>query len=588
MLFAISFLGLLWTLFRAFKIPIRVLPLLGASSIALILYAAAILDCLEIVGQVLKYFGIGSCVFGFFFELKKRKDHIPRVPDSLFWLLGIGILNFILVQHRSLAQWDEFTFWGVVSKFIFQHHHLPEPSSILLFKDYPTGVALWAYFVYSCWGFYSEPLLYFAQNILIFSCLFVFYDPKNPLKFLVQMIAGLVIGLLFEKSLLHSAYVDILIGFYFFAVTFLICVLKRKTEKLSVLPMIFYLGLIKQVGYFFAWMLTIWMGIEGGVFLGLAACLGAVLVHQSWAMHVAGLGFAPSFRPMHFDWKQMVSITPHFGSAFLFGTFNSRLIFSPAVLSGVLGFVQFYILKITNPSNQKKMKRLFGWLLIGLICHVLGLLVLYAGSYSHHEVKQLESFSRYLSQYFVAYTLITVSLGLHFSRQRLLQRTVSLKLAKIGLCALVLFFLCLPPSKPHGVVSFYDREEIARHAQKIQVFLQGKRARIFLVDKRYIDGFSRYLYAYELPDVEFNGFGSVCLSAEVLNHSPEWFVPISLSEWTEILKSYDYVFLDHVDDAFWLDYGKFFPEHETGLFAVKKEQKKMTLERVNLFFRRGR
>lgn len=161
-----------------------------------------------------------------FINWPNQKDYEKFIlsPALFAWIL---IFVVLIVYTRGLLfyGWDEFSYWGVITKYMLATNQLPNQASNFLFINYPPFLAIFQYFTSIVIG-NRESSAYFAQMLLSFSALIAIFPNfhwKNWKKFLLlfsvcvltiigldikfqSLYADLVIGLLFAASLVSIGF----------------------------------------------------------------------------------------------------------------------------------------------------------------------------------------------------------------------------------------------------------------------------------------------------------------------------------------------------------------------------------------------
>jgi len=146
---------------------------------------------------------------------QKATEKFVISPVLLTWIVIFAIL---IVYTRGLLYygWDEFSYWGVISKYLLTTNHLPDQASNFLFITYPPFLSLFHYFVSIIVGNH-ESSAYFAQMLLSFSALIAIFPNigwKNWKKFIFFFAVSLLSIYVFDFRF-QSVYADLLIGLFF-------------------------------------------------------------------------------------------------------------------------------------------------------------------------------------------------------------------------------------------------------------------------------------------------------------------------------------------------------------------------------------
>ncbi|MEZ5290841.1 MAG: hypothetical protein R2745_07140 [Vicinamibacterales bacterium] len=134
---------------RTTRWPVATAPLAVVSAVTALLFAAGLVDVMPAARTALVWGGLaGAAVVG----LATARDPRRMEPSALL-APGLVVFVVLVVVHwlrargALLSQWDEFAQWGLQSKVITLSGALVSADSAVEFKDYPTGAAIFHYFV---------------------------------------------------------------------------------------------------------------------------------------------------------------------------------------------------------------------------------------------------------------------------------------------------------------------------------------------------------------------------------------------------------------------------------------------------------
>lgn len=264
----LSIIGFIGVLAKRFRIAASILPLFVCTSIAVLLYIFSATPLLFWANKVIFFAGLLSLLYCFAHILLRNNFSPIRiiaftktVPSEFWFFLLIGIAWYFFTKGAVLHNADEF-FWALYSKFIFLNHGLQ--GNLGQISDYgityPPAVILFRYFFQQT-NVFSESALYFAQGILLFSALsFIFSVKKIGYKINILLILTLLSFLsyfLFGAWGFLSILTDHIIGIIF-GISILISgfSLNSTKSKLILLPILFFLTLIKENGIIFSFIIV--------------------------------------------------------------------------------------------------------------------------------------------------------------------------------------------------------------------------------------------------------------------------------------------------------------------------------------------
>lgn len=155
-------------------------------------------------------------VFSFLkWPFKSKSEKFQLTPPLVTWIF-IFLFLAVYTVGTLFYEWDEFSYWGVIFRYLMATNHLPDLASNMLINTYPPFTALIQYFVGSIVGNF-ESSAYLAQMLLSFSAVIALI-PNNKWndwkKYIVVL--GLCILSVFPFGLtFQSLYVDVTLGLLF-------------------------------------------------------------------------------------------------------------------------------------------------------------------------------------------------------------------------------------------------------------------------------------------------------------------------------------------------------------------------------------
>ena len=193
-------------------------PLLAILGNSLILYVFSLLNFLLPGAYILAGANLVLGILAFIdFPKQKKQEKIVLSPAIFIWVF-IFIILIGYTRGLLFYAWDEFSYWGVISKYLLATNHLPDQASNFLFIGYPPFLPVFHYFVAKIIGTH-ESSAYFAQMLMSFSALIAIFPNltwKNWRKFIL-FFAVSVISVIALDNKFQSLYVDLMIGLFFAA-----------------------------------------------------------------------------------------------------------------------------------------------------------------------------------------------------------------------------------------------------------------------------------------------------------------------------------------------------------------------------------
>lgn len=261
-LLMVSFAGYGMFLLFKFNINTSFIPALIVSTITVVLFIAGLLNILVFATYII--FFLGLIIFlTMLIKIYKSKLSLIQLwsPGILFFTFLVFI--FVLLLHNSmLTYYDNFSHWGLIVKEMITKDTLPDDSTIITYRNYPPGTAIFIYYVVKIIGF-SESMALIAQSLLTASfltSLFAFSSWKRPLSLLLPTIASFCALLVLPYSL-NSLVVDNILGYVSIAAFTIVFYYRNNISFLSHLstPLLSMIILTKDSGKIFFSFLVIWI-----------------------------------------------------------------------------------------------------------------------------------------------------------------------------------------------------------------------------------------------------------------------------------------------------------------------------------------
>ena len=182
-LILISILGYCFVTTKYFSWKVESTPFFTVSSIIALLYMAGLLNFLRPAALAIFYIGCGFFAWSVILTCSNPKRYLKLflTPGILCFIISVFLLWF-KVKNGFFNSWDEFNYWGIATKDIFINSSFIKHSEGVVLKSYPHASVLFHYFVDTAMGRFSEGIAYFAQNILLFAPLVVFFQKINYKK----------------------------------------------------------------------------------------------------------------------------------------------------------------------------------------------------------------------------------------------------------------------------------------------------------------------------------------------------------------------------------------------------------------------
>lgn len=191
-------------------------PFVTVAGITVVLYVFSLVNFLKqgliITVVLLLILGFSSFLN---WPTKKTQEKTKPSPAIIAWAISFLIIA-VYTTGLFFSKWDEFSYWGVIYRYLMATDHLPDLAANFLVKNYPPFTALFQYFVGTILK-NSESSAYFAHMLLAFSAIIAVF-PNNNWKDWKKYTAALTLGLIsvFPLDLrFQGLYVDLILGLLF-------------------------------------------------------------------------------------------------------------------------------------------------------------------------------------------------------------------------------------------------------------------------------------------------------------------------------------------------------------------------------------
>jgi hypothetical protein len=572
--------------------------------ITAVLYLFAVSNML-LVGFWVVLAGVATATLVSVALLIKDKELVTYLKSlltpGLAIFFSLALFSFLLTRGMQLSSWDEFSHWGTIVKATFLFDAVGPYNPVELgFRSYPPSLSLFEYFVTKLGGSWLEGNIFWAYQLIIWS-LFTPFLAQLTWRRWGQILA--VVPLVFIAPLaffnsLNVTLIDPLLGMLFgytLAVAYVGNILQWRLA-LHVGLAIFMLTLAKDAGTFMASLVVVlyvvrllaakklnpeeWSWKRFAI-LGSIPILSLVASNQSWAGLVSARVETPAF-------QNPIEIGAFFGalrgegpaywqevlSTFGFGVSNYAINTDGALAIPQLQLIVIFAIVLATFEwlVSRRMGRRFGLaslgtVTIGAVVYTYGLLVLYLFRFGEYEAVRLASYERYLGTYWAAIALFIALVAIWLVAGTGSGQTVSgaktggtAELVVAGVILISLFALS-PVQKLSEFFESPNAYSSQVRAQFEPVLEQARAAGIKPGDKVWIiaqhtTGFEYFILRYELLDNSVNdpdwSIGSPW------NEEDVWTTPKTVEQWSEELKSYDFVLVYGASESFLAEFGGLF------------------------------
>lgn len=585
---------------RCWQWSIEVLPLTTCAAIISILYLAYFAGLLKVTA--LSLFGIGLILIGYEISnaIYRQSPLLARLTPGYIFYTALLIFCWYKVQGAYFHGSDEFSHWGLFSKYLYLTDSFMTADSPLQFKDYPPAGALFHYYFYQQTD-YAEGVAYFAHDMLIISALAAVTHDSNWRQWpqaLFKLLLVLIIYFNFSPGLV-SIFIDSTVG-TLFGIAIVSYLLAEKDWRviLQVMPVLFILPLLKSVGLLLAIIAGLVIALNQLIILKgqnkqklssylilVALLLMPIIASKSWGYYLQQQGiiktFATTFSAQKIAASFSASATPRdvktlasFTHACLTARIDKGLRYNNIGLGSVCFWSLLLIslavtITICNRRQRQEIICTSMVMVPGSWLYLFGLLLLYLYSYSEYEGTRVAAFERYLAIYFLGWALVTAAFFLKSLMNQALCRRLK--------TALMLFIIFNTGGIIYSVIfifkSYAEYEPFRGYTQALakQIQQQIKPTETVYVIWQHDPGTKKLSINYELLPRHIN---NTCWSVQRSPHPTEvWTCTLSPHELLERIAQYDYLLLTETDNQFWAEYGAVLPGVENNKWTLLKIKK---------------
>lgn len=217
LLFIVIGSGILF-LIRKLSVSQFLAPFITVAGITVVLYSFALVNLLKpglvITVAALLILGILSFLD---WPIKKKAERTKIQPPLAAWM----VIFFVIAVYSAgtfFYQWDEFSYWGAIYRYLMATNHLPDLASNFSVTVYPPFTALFQYFTGTILK-NSESSAYFGHLLLSFSAIIAILPNKKwgDWKKYVPALCLITLSVFAFDLRFQSLYVDLSLGLFFAA-----------------------------------------------------------------------------------------------------------------------------------------------------------------------------------------------------------------------------------------------------------------------------------------------------------------------------------------------------------------------------------
>ncbi|HIX14321.1 MAG TPA: hypothetical protein H9740_01105 [Candidatus Hungatella pullicola] len=232
------------------------IPLAAFSAVSLILYFGGLGGMLLPAAAAVFVIGISLCMYKL---CRFRRDGIfygkPEIFEICFF--AVGGMFFLLSFFLKMQHYDNFSHWAVIVKNMVTTNGFPAMSDdMVAFKDYPTGMSVFIYYICRFWG-HSQGIMLAAQNLILLSAfLAIFGMVRERRRFLVYTFLAMGFSITSYLNLtirINNLLVDFHMPIISLAAIAMIDCYEEDIKKTAFLlvPVLGFLMIIKNTGMIF-------------------------------------------------------------------------------------------------------------------------------------------------------------------------------------------------------------------------------------------------------------------------------------------------------------------------------------------------
>jgi len=362
---------------------------------------------------------------------KLWRENVMSIPSQpFFWWAVAAWFSLCYVQGLFFTVVDEFSYWGVIGKYIYWQQHLPRSDHILYARHlfYTPGMGLFHNIFYSLFREYTEQISFYSQNLLLLASLLVVIKPEQIKQTVILYFLLLLLLMLFFGSVLAKLTVDYLLAAQLFAMLWYY--FNEKSNSLGLfLPLLLALYLIKQVGLLLSTMLLILFLVDSWqqrqkklpIVIISISLIAIVLFHFLWDQHCENYQFHSYLSTP--TWHEVCSLLWPVGEPAIY---HGWCLFLKAITVGKAGSVNLpyyswwivlivmagFFYRQTLLQQQSRVQWLFS---LGLLFFLLYLVMIYYLEVRVLGVGQSSSITlavdRYVNIVFVPFILLSLAWG---------------------------------------------------------------------------------------------------------------------------------------------------------------------------------
>ena len=551
-----------------------------------------------------------SILLGIYALVKMNKEQRKELID--YGTIFFSILYFVLLittYERLSNGWDEFSYWSYGTKIMFYNDRLINLGDRLI-TTYPPVPTIWQYFCCKLIGNYTQGIEMFGLYIFSFSLLVPLFNIKKEKSLIYNLCLSIIIiclpGIFPEVYFYRIPYADAILGLLL-GYIFVERIFNTKYTYSQVIPL-FVLALTKGTGFYIAittlicfFVYDVIKQIKNKEKIDKKKCISKIIIFLLILSSLASWNIYKNLNITREDNINLISeskldetgikrfITSFFtvsmkttSSSLMADMIQDNLItmlikgslinsYIQLSIGGFTLLLAFGFVLLYKKNNKAKNVAIYTF--GGLILYIGFLQLAYFTKFNMQEALTHNSFSRYMSSYYIAMVMAFVALVID-SKSVDYKRDISV---------LMIIILALTPLKDIANITinagFYNykmSKELSTIIEETNNLKQEVPAssKVYVINQQLEDDKFKY---YMLPenDVEMG----VYFGNNFAENEKEQFENI-------LYNTYDYVYIRETDDYFNNNYQELFNEkiEKKATYKVIKDNGKenLKLERIDI------
>lgn len=551
-----------------------------------------------------------SILLGIYALVKMNKEQRKELID--YGTIFFSILYFVLLittYERLSNGWDEFSYWSYGTKIMFYNDRLINLGDRLI-TTYPPVPTIWQYFCCKLIGNYTQGIEMFGLYIFSFSLLLPLFNIKKEKSLIYNLVLSAIIiclpGIFSETYFYEAPYADailgLLLGYIFVERIF------NTKYTYSLLVALFVLALTKGTGFYIAITTLICFfaydaikQIRNKEKIDKKKCISKIIIFLLILSSLAYWNIYKNLNITREDNINLISeskldetgikrfITSFFtvsmkttSSSLMADMIQDNLItmlikgslinsYIQLSIGGFTLLLAFGFVLLYKKNNKAKNVAIYTF--GGLILYIGFLQLAYFTKFNMQEALTHNSFSRYMSSYYIAMLMTFIALVID-------SKSVDYKR---DITVLMIIILALTPLKDianitinSGFYNYKMKKELSTIIEETNKLKQEipANSKIYVINQQLEDNKFKY---YMLP--ENNVEMGIYFGNNFAQNEKEQFENI-------LYNTYDYVYIRATDDYFNNNYQELFNEkiEKKATYKVIKDNGKenLKLERIDI------